>query len=611
MNRQSRRPSHQPPQQPSATGPTAYTCRWTEEESQRLFEAVKQHGSNWIPVAQLLPGRNKSQCHARWTSELDAARAATKVYMPTHKQRPLQALVPQSEAPPQMLKKDEDIPATKRPRFDSPIYTSEDIVTASQMIDTVATASHTDWVVVASTSSATVASLEELSIWKQGEKVAELTESRTGKWKLEEDAKLTEAVKKHGKNWIAVASMVPGRTNRQCYTKWVKSLEPSNRTTVRKRGILAAVEDANLPEAVENLNGVVAVAELVPVRAHNTQCRQILANPLIPSGDPTISGNRGRWTAGEDAKLTAAVEKIGKQDWAQISGLVPGRTNKQCRIRWVMQLDPSVTTANAGTWSEEENANLIEAVHRHGSNLVSGRKNWSNELKLAVAATNPKMSLPQQQLQQAEKTQISKRPRFDTPTSTAIEVVVTTPMTDTETTASHNDVGSTASATVASDAKYPSVTGPTVNTCLWTEKESETLFEAVKQHGNNWIAVASMVPGRSKSQCHARWTTELAAARAATKLYTSPPPPPQQRRPQPPQCEAPSHTLQQDEDVPAAKRPRFETYCPIADVEDVDLSTHTVATSSYDDNVAVASTTSAMMALQAQPRNWWRWWQQQ
>jgi myb proto-oncogene protein len=46
------------------------------------------------------------------------------------------------------------------------------------------------------------------------------------KWSSEEDKKLTEAVKKHGKDWVAVAAMVPGRTNQECRKRWFRHLDP-------------------------------------------------------------------------------------------------------------------------------------------------------------------------------------------------------------------------------------------------------------------------------------------------------------------------------------------------------------------------------------------------
>jgi hypothetical protein len=48
---------------------------------------------------------------------------------------------------------------------------------------------------------------------------------KVGKWAQEEDAKLTGAVKKHGKDWLADAKLVPGRTHGQCRKIWAKSLD--------------------------------------------------------------------------------------------------------------------------------------------------------------------------------------------------------------------------------------------------------------------------------------------------------------------------------------------------------------------------------------------------
>jgi hypothetical protein len=101
------------------------------------------------------------------------------------------------------------------------------------------------------------------------------------KWEPEEDVKLTQAVKMHGNDWVAVAAMVPGRARHQCYKRWTDALDPSN-------------------------NGKTA----------------------------------GTWNPEEDRKLTKAVKMHGN-DWVAVATLVPGRTNNQCHIRWTRSLDSS------------------------------------------------------------------------------------------------------------------------------------------------------------------------------------------------------------------------------------------------------------------------------
>jgi hypothetical protein len=48
-------------------------------------------------------------------------------------------------------------------------------------------------------------------------------------WKGEEDAELTEAAKQNGENWVAVAAMIPGRTNQQCRSRWVYKRQKNTR----------------------------------------------------------------------------------------------------------------------------------------------------------------------------------------------------------------------------------------------------------------------------------------------------------------------------------------------------------------------------------------------
>jgi myb proto-oncogene protein len=173
-------------------------------------------------------------------------------------------------------------------------------------------------------------------------------------WKAEEDAKLMKAVKKHGKDWFAVAATVPGRTTIQCRKRWVNNLDPTNG---KKTGKWTPEEDAKLRKAVKKhgKDGWVAVAMLVPART-NEQCRQRWSDVL----DPANGKNLGKWSSEEDTKLTEAVKKHGK-DWVAVAAMVPGRTNYQCRERWVNRLDPA-NRKNLGIWTPEDHAKLTEAM---------------------------------------------------------------------------------------------------------------------------------------------------------------------------------------------------------------------------------------------------------
>jgi hypothetical protein len=101
----------------------------------------------------------------------------------------------------------------------------------------------------------------------------------------------------------------------------------------------------------------------------------------LPSAFPYCQPRtkKTKWTLEEDEILRLAVEANGTDSWGKISPLVPNRTGKQCRERWLGQLSPTVSK---DVWSPEEDALLI---HRQS---ISGNK-WA-----AIAAEMPgRMSL--------------------------------------------------------------------------------------------------------------------------------------------------------------------------------------------------------------------------
>jgi hypothetical protein len=87
---------------------------------------------------------------------------------------------------------------------------------------------------------------------------------RTGKWAEDEDG---------GENWALIAALVPGRTKRQCASRWNDVLDPS-------------IDRAN--------------------------------------------GRTGKWSESEVIKLEYAVNTLGDKDWVAIAAWVPGRTTRQC-----------------------------------------------------------------------------------------------------------------------------------------------------------------------------------------------------------------------------------------------------------------------------------------
>jgi hypothetical protein len=58
---------------------------------------------------------------------------------------------------------------------------------------------------------------------------------RLGPWTEDEDNKLINSVQSHGgKDWFAIATLVPGRTKSQCWYRWKKFCAVPTRSTVRE-----------------------------------------------------------------------------------------------------------------------------------------------------------------------------------------------------------------------------------------------------------------------------------------------------------------------------------------------------------------------------------------
>jgi hypothetical protein len=275
----------------------------------------------------------------------------------------------------------------------------------------------------------------------------------TSRWTSDEDAKLTRAVantskKKHGKeyrtDWVVLAALVPGRTRSQCRHRWLDVLDPIIGRANGHQGKWTEDEDIKLKVAVQTHGSKnwVAISALVPGRARN-QCYNRWKDVLDPSIDHT-----GKWTVVEDSTLKDAVQTHGDKNWGAITALLPGRTKNQCYYRWHYVLHPNIDRGSGckGKWTAVEDSKLKDAVKTHGA------KKWG-----LIAALVPGRT----------KKQCCNRWH---------------------------------------DALNPSIGRANGRTGKWTEDEDMKLKDAAQTHGGkNWVAIAALVPGRTKQQCRDRW----------------------------------------------------------------------------------------------------------
>jgi len=162
----------------------------------------------------------------------------------------------------------------------------------------------------------------ELSASPASATVGESTGKRTrlpSRWTSDEDEKLREAVNKHGaRNWKTIAKEVEGRDHVQCLQRWNKVLKP----------------------------GLV----------------------------------KGPWTDEENSLLKELVP-LHQSNWAAIAACISGRTPKQCRERWVLNLDPSI---NRNPFSPEEDELLLHLWRELGPKWAEIKKSFNGRTENAV-----------------------------------------------------------------------------------------------------------------------------------------------------------------------------------------------------------------------------------
>ncbi|NWZ31979.1 SNPC4 protein, partial [Asarcornis scutulata] len=176
-------------------------------------------------------------------------------------------------------------------------------------------------------------------------------------WTEEETERLKKIAAEHGYlDWQSIAQELgTNRTAFQCLQKY----QAYNKDLKRKEW--TRDEDLMLLELVQEMR----VGSHIPYKkiAYYMEGRDSaqLIYRWTKSVDPSLK--KGPWTPEEDAMLLAAVKKYGERDWYKIRTEVPGRSDAQCRDRYLKALHCDV---KKGRWSLEEEEQLIDLVQKHG-----------------------------------------------------------------------------------------------------------------------------------------------------------------------------------------------------------------------------------------------------
>uniref|UniRef100_A0A452GIP9 snRNA-activating protein complex subunit 4 n=1 Tax=Gopherus agassizii TaxID=38772 RepID=A0A452GIP9_9SAUR len=176
-------------------------------------------------------------------------------------------------------------------------------------------------------------------------------------WNEEEIENLKEIAAKHNcLDWQTIAQELG--TNRSAF-QCLQKFQAYNKDFKRKEW--TKEEDQMLLQLVQEMR----VGSHIPYKkiAYYMEGRDSmqLLYRWTKRVDPSLK--KGFWTPEEDAKLLAAVAKYGERDWYKIRTEVPGRSDAQCRDRYLNALHHDV---KKGRWSLEEKEKLIELVDKHG-----------------------------------------------------------------------------------------------------------------------------------------------------------------------------------------------------------------------------------------------------
>jgi ubiquitin len=442
------------------------TGKWVEDEDSKLKDSVQRHsGKNWDAIAALVPGRTRYQCYNRWHSALD--------------------------------------PNIDRANGRTGKWTEDEDIKLKGAVQTHGAKA---WVAI----SALVPGRTREQCYNRWHNFLNSSIDRasvsTGKWAENEDIKLKDAVQTHGgKNWDAIAALVPGRTLIQCYSRWHDFLDPSIDRVNERRGKWAEDEDIKLKDAIQTHGGKNwdAIAALVPGRTEK-QCNRRWHDGLDTSID-RANGRTGIWSEDEAIKLKDAVQTHGDKDWAAIAALVPGRTKNQCYQRWHNGLDPSIalTAGRKGKWTAVEDSKLKDAVHMHGGEdwagitaLVPGRlesqcrSRWHHFLDPSIGRASGRKgkwtAFEDSKLEDAVQTHGDKD-------WVAISLLVPGRARNQRYQRWHNGLDPSIAMTAGRKGK-------------WTAVEDSKLKDAAHMHGGkDWAGIAALVPGRLESQCRSRW----------------------------------------------------------------------------------------------------------
>ncbi|KAI8640952.1 hypothetical protein BD408DRAFT_327658, partial [Parasitella parasitica] len=179
-------------------------------------------------------------------------------------------------------------------------------------------------------------------------------------WTVEEDERLIDLIKTHGKRWTFISKQFVDRAPSTLLNRYNLLHEARARGPWSKEE-LKALKDLGQGKSFCDIQDWKSIQEKLPVQRPLFMVTQTYKHTV----DPAIK--HGKWTFDEVEKLRNLILKFGEENMDQVALFMRSRTPRQCLERWRWQM----TSEKKGRFTKAEDAKILEAVEKYGENFAA------------------------------------------------------------------------------------------------------------------------------------------------------------------------------------------------------------------------------------------------
>ena len=206
----------------------------------------------------------------------------------------------------------------------------------------------------------------------------------------EEDRIILKMQAKIGNRWSKIAHMLNGRSDISVKNRFVKLTFRQNKRPEDYDFKENSDDDSYYKDVTAATSAETEAAIALTEFTKNTVAYESSSDVKLPldilpnfqtSPNTAKVFTKRSWNSSEDKSLKQYVSTYGENNWKLVSYYVPNRTQKQCRERWFMALDPKI---KRDEWSSEEDEIVLKKQKEIGNKWVDIAKLLPGRVKIAV-----------------------------------------------------------------------------------------------------------------------------------------------------------------------------------------------------------------------------------